>query len=113
VHVCYWPKADIASCIAHVRFRGESGHGRQIRLALALLALKEKRLVLATLLACLPALVKWMDLVAFIIAIMIYGALLPDMKAKCRCQRYPVGVFTVDVASVDQVDVEFVDRTPA
>src|SRR5262245_8849483 len=39
-------------------------------------------------------------------------ALLPDMKAKCRCQRYPVGVFTVDVASVDQIDVEFIDRTP-
>jgi hypothetical protein len=25
--VRYWPKADIASCTAHVRFRGQSGHG--------------------------------------------------------------------------------------
>ena len=25
--VRYWHKADIASCIAHVRFRGRSGHG--------------------------------------------------------------------------------------
>jgi len=41
--------------------------------AAALLALKEKRLALATLLACLPALVKWMGFVAFFIAIMIYG----------------------------------------
>jgi hypothetical protein len=41
--------------------------------AAALLALKEKRLSLATLLACLPALVKWMGFVAFFIAIMIYG----------------------------------------
>ena len=41
--------------------------------AAALLTLKEKRLGLATLLACLPALVKWMGFVAFFIAIMIYG----------------------------------------
>ena len=25
-HVRYWPVADIASCAAHVRFRGGSGH---------------------------------------------------------------------------------------
>jgi hypothetical protein len=25
-HVCLWPIADIASCAAHVRFRGQSGH---------------------------------------------------------------------------------------
>src|SRR6185369_17993014 len=25
-HVCFWPKADISSCTAHVRFRGQSGH---------------------------------------------------------------------------------------
>ena len=24
--VRYWPLADIASCTAHVRFRGQSGH---------------------------------------------------------------------------------------
>jgi len=41
--------------------------------AAALLALKDKRLALATLLACVPALAKWIALVAFIIAIMIYG----------------------------------------
>ena len=26
--VRYWPKADIASCTAHVRFRGKSRHDR-------------------------------------------------------------------------------------
>ena len=41
--------------------------------AAALLALKDKRLALATLMACLPALIKWMGLVVFFIAIMIYG----------------------------------------
>ena len=41
--------------------------------AAALLALKNRRLALATLLACVPALAKWIALVAFIIAIMIYG----------------------------------------
>jgi hypothetical protein len=25
--VRYWPKADIGYCTAHVRFRGQSGHG--------------------------------------------------------------------------------------
>jgi hypothetical protein len=39
----------------------------------ALLALKAKRLALATVLACLPALAKWMGFIAFFIAIMIYG----------------------------------------
>ena len=39
----------------------------------ALLALKDQRLPLATLLACLPALFKWIGLVVFFIAIMIYG----------------------------------------
>jgi hypothetical protein len=39
----------------------------------ALLALKDKRLALATVLACLPALAKWMGFIAFFIAIMIYG----------------------------------------
>jgi hypothetical protein len=34
--VRYWPKADIASCTAHVRFRSKSGHfwhqsGHQVR----------------------------------------------------------------------------------
>jgi hypothetical protein len=38
-----------------------------------LLALKDKRLALATLLACVPALAKWIALIVFIIAIMIYG----------------------------------------
>jgi len=38
-----------------------------------LLALKDKRLPLATLLACVPALVKWIGFVAFFIAIMICG----------------------------------------
>jgi len=37
--------------------------------AAALLALKDKRMLLA----CLPALAKWMGFVAFFIAIMIYG----------------------------------------
>ena len=39
----------------------------------ALLALKDQRLPFATLLACLPALFKWIGLVVFFIAIMIYG----------------------------------------
>jgi hypothetical protein len=26
-NVRFWPKADIRSCTAHVRFRGQSGHG--------------------------------------------------------------------------------------
>jgi hypothetical protein len=26
-HVRFWPKADIPSCTAHVRFQGQSGHG--------------------------------------------------------------------------------------
>jgi hypothetical protein len=41
--------------------------------AAAILALKDTRLPLATLLACLPALAKWIGFVAFFIAIMIYG----------------------------------------
>src|SRR5262245_36227278 len=41
--------------------------------AASLLALKDKRLALATLLAGLPALAKWLGFVAFFIAIMIYG----------------------------------------
>lgn len=41
--------------------------------AAALLALKDKRLALASVLACLPALAKWIGLVVFIITIMIYG----------------------------------------
>ena len=41
--------------------------------AAVLLALKDKRLPLATPLACVPALVKWIGFVAFFIAIMIYG----------------------------------------
>jgi hypothetical protein len=41
--------------------------------AAALLALNDKRLALATLLAGLPALAKWLGFVAFFIAIMIYG----------------------------------------
>jgi len=27
-HVRYWPKADIPSCTAHVRFREQCGHHR-------------------------------------------------------------------------------------
>jgi hypothetical protein len=27
-YVRYWPKADMSWCTAHVRFRGESGHGQ-------------------------------------------------------------------------------------
>jgi hypothetical protein len=41
--------------------------------AAALLALNDKRPALATLLAGLPALAKWLGFVAFFIAIMIYG----------------------------------------
>jgi hypothetical protein len=26
LNVRYWPKADMAACSAHVRFRGQSGH---------------------------------------------------------------------------------------
>ena len=29
MHVCFWHKADICFCTAHVRFRGQSGHLRQ------------------------------------------------------------------------------------
>ena len=31
----YWPLADIASCAAHVRFRGQSGHDRLRKSAFA------------------------------------------------------------------------------
>ena len=33
LYVRYWPKADIPICTAHVRFRGQSGHGglREVR----------------------------------------------------------------------------------
>jgi len=41
--------------------------------AAALLAVKDKWIALTTLLACLPALAKWIGFVAFFIAIMIYG----------------------------------------
>jgi hypothetical protein len=30
--VRYWPLADIASCVAHVRFRGQSGHWTTVQL---------------------------------------------------------------------------------
>jgi hypothetical protein len=41
--------------------------------AAVLLAWRDKRFALASLLACLPALAKWAGFVAFFIAIMIYG----------------------------------------
>jgi len=44
-----------------------------VTVAAALLVLKDKRPGLATLLVCLPAIFKWLGLVAFIIAVMIYG----------------------------------------
>ena len=34
-NVRFWPKADIPSCTAHVRFRGESGHDRLRKSAFA------------------------------------------------------------------------------
>jgi hypothetical protein len=44
-----------------------------VTVAAAFLALKHKRLSLAALLVSLPALFKWVGLVLFIIAVMIYG----------------------------------------
>jgi hypothetical protein len=44
-----------------------------VTLTAALLALKDRRLPLATLLVCLPALFKWVGFVIFLIGIMVYG----------------------------------------
>jgi hypothetical protein len=44
-----------------------------VTVAAVLLALKSQRLGLAALLVCLPALFKWVSVVIFIIAILIYG----------------------------------------